>query len=53
VVPGRLEASSLTDGKKLRREGEELTSRVGSTVTIVDAKAALRRHIPNVNQSNG
>jgi uncharacterized surface protein with fasciclin (FAS1) repeats len=56
VVPGRLEASSLTDGKKLKTvEGEELTvKKSGGTVTIVDAKGgASTVTIPNVNQSNG
>ena len=56
VVPGRLEASSLADGKKLKTvEGEELTvKRSGETVTIVDAKGgASTVTIPNVNQSNG
>src|SRR6476620_6081356 len=56
VVPGRLEASSLTDGKKLKTvEGEELTVRKsGGTVTIVDAKGGSSTvTIPNVNQSNG
>ena len=56
VVPGRLEASSLTDGKKLKTvEGEELTvKRSGNTVMIVDAKGgASTVTIPNVNQSNG
>src|SRR6202021_137063 len=40
VVPGRLEASSLTDGKKLKTvEGEELTVHAaGGKGTIVDAK---------------
>lgn len=56
VVPGRLEASSLSDGKKLKTvEGEELTvKRSGDKVMIIDAKgdsAAIT--IPNVNQSNG
>src|SRR6058998_3686212 len=39
VVPGRLAASSLTDGKKLKTvEGEELTVHAsGGKVTIVDA----------------
>ena len=55
-VPGRLEASSLSDGKKLKTvEGEELTvKRSGDKVMIIDAKgdfAAIT--IPNVNQSNG
>src|SRR6478609_2677806 len=56
VVPGKLEASSLTDGKKLKTvEGEELTVRKsGGTVTIVDAKGGSSTvTIPNVNQSNG
>jgi uncharacterized surface protein with fasciclin (FAS1) repeats len=56
VVPGRLGASSLTDGKKLKTvEGEELTvKKSGGTVTIVDAKGgASTVTIPNVNQSNG
>jgi uncharacterized surface protein with fasciclin (FAS1) repeats len=56
VVPGRLEASSLSDRKKLKTvEGEELTvKRSGDKVMIIDAKgdsAAIT--IPNVNQSNG
>jgi len=56
VVPGRLEASDLTDGKKLKTvQGEELTvKRSGDTVTIIDAKGgASTVTIPNVNQSNG
>jgi len=56
VVPGRLEASSLTDGKKLKTvEGEEPTvKKSGGTVTIVDAKGGSSTvTIPNVNQSNG
>jgi uncharacterized surface protein with fasciclin (FAS1) repeats len=56
VVPGRLEASSLTDGKKLRTvEGEELTvRRSGNSVMIIDAKGdSSKVTIPNVNQSNG
>ena len=56
VVPGRLEASSLTDGKKLKTvEGEELTvKKSGGSVTIVDAKGgASTVTIPNVNQANG
>jgi uncharacterized surface protein with fasciclin (FAS1) repeats len=56
VVPDRLEASSLTDGKKLKTvEGEELTvKKSGGTVTIVDAKGGSSTvTIPNVNQSNG
>ncbi|MDE1934926.1 fasciclin domain-containing protein [Bradyrhizobium sp.] len=56
VVPGKLEASDLTDGKKLKTvEGEELTvKKDGGKSWIVDAKgdtAAIT--IPNVNQSNG
>jgi uncharacterized surface protein with fasciclin (FAS1) repeats len=56
VVPGRLEASSLTDGKKLRTvQGEELTvKRSGGRVMIIDANGdSATVTIPNVNQSNG
>jgi uncharacterized surface protein with fasciclin (FAS1) repeats len=56
VVPGRLAASSLTEGKKLKTvEGEELTVRKwGDKVTIVDAKGGSSTvTISNVNQSNG
>ena len=56
VVPGRLEAPSLTDGKKLKTvQGEELTvKRSGDTVTIIDSKGGSSTvTIPNVNQSNG
>ena len=56
VVPGKLEASDLTDGKKLKTvEGEDLTvKRSGDTVMIVDAKGdSATVTIPNVNQSNG
>jgi uncharacterized surface protein with fasciclin (FAS1) repeats len=56
VVPGRLEASDLTDGKMLTTvEGDELTvRRSGNKVMIVDAKGdAARVTIANVNQSNG
>jgi uncharacterized surface protein with fasciclin (FAS1) repeats len=56
VVPGKLEASDLTDGKKLKTvEGEELTvKKSGDTVMIVDAKGGSATvTIPNVNQSNG
>jgi uncharacterized surface protein with fasciclin (FAS1) repeats len=56
VVPGKLEASSLTDGKKLKTvEGEELTvRRSGDMVMIVDARGGSSTvTIPNVNQSNG
>ena len=56
VVPGRLEAASLTDGKKLKTvEGEELTVKKADGKTwIVDAKGGSSTvTIPNVNQSNG
>jgi uncharacterized surface protein with fasciclin (FAS1) repeats len=56
VVPGRLEASDLTDGKRLTTvEGEQLTVRNnGGSISIVDAKGGVSRvTIPNVNQSNG
>ena len=56
VVPGRLEASDLTDGRKLTTvEGDELTVKHhGGHIFIVDAKGdASRVTIPNVNQSNG
>ena len=56
VVPGKLEASDLTDGKKLKTvEGEELTvKKSGDSVMIVDAKGGSSTvTIPNVNQSNG
>jgi uncharacterized surface protein with fasciclin (FAS1) repeats len=56
VVPGKLEASDLTDGKKLKTvEGEELTvKRSGDTVMIIDSKGGSSTvTIPNVNQSNG
>jgi uncharacterized surface protein with fasciclin (FAS1) repeats len=56
VVPGRLEASDLTDGKQLTTvEGEVLTVKnSGGRVSIVDAKGDVSRvTIPNVNQSNG
>ena len=56
VVPGKLEASDLTDGKKLKTDqGEELTvKRSGDTVMIIDAKGGSSTvTIPNVNQSNG
>ena len=56
VVPGKLEASDLTDGKKLKTvEGEDLTvKRSGDAVMIVDAKGGSSTvTIPNVNQSNG
>jgi uncharacterized surface protein with fasciclin (FAS1) repeats len=56
VVPGRLEASDLSDGKKLKTvEGEELTvKKADGKVMIVDAKGGTATvTIPNVNQSNG
>ena len=56
VVAGKLEASSLTDGKKLKTvEGEELTvMKSGDKVMIVDAKGGSSTvTISNVNQSNG
>jgi uncharacterized surface protein with fasciclin (FAS1) repeats len=56
VVPGKLEASSLTDGKKLKTvEGEELTVKhQDGKVWIVDAKGdSAMVTITNVNQSNG
>ena len=56
VVPGKLEASSLTNGKKLKTvEGEELTVKLADgKVWIVDAKGGTAAvTIANVNQSNG
>jgi uncharacterized surface protein with fasciclin (FAS1) repeats len=56
VVPGKLEASDLSDGKKLKTvEGEELTvKKADGKVMIVDAKGGTASvTIPNVNQSNG
>jgi uncharacterized surface protein with fasciclin (FAS1) repeats len=56
VVPGRLEASSLTDGKKLKTvEGEELIVKHKDGKTwIIDAKGGSSMvTISNVNQSNG
>jgi uncharacterized surface protein with fasciclin (FAS1) repeats len=56
VVPGRLEASDLTDGKKLKTaEGEELTVKMADgKVMIVDAKGGTSTvTISNVHQSNG
>ncbi|MGO8908028.1 MAG: fasciclin domain-containing protein [Bradyrhizobium sp.] len=56
VVPGKLEASDLTDGKKLKTvEGEELTvKKADGHVMIVDAKGGTSTvTISNVNQSNG
>jgi uncharacterized surface protein with fasciclin (FAS1) repeats len=56
VVPGKLGASALTNGKKLKTvEGEELTvKKTGDTVMIVDAKGGSSTvTIADVNQSNG
>jgi uncharacterized surface protein with fasciclin (FAS1) repeats len=56
VVPGKLEASDLTDGKKLKTvEGDELTVKAsGGKVMLTDAKGGSSTvTIPNVNQSNG
>ncbi|MFT3939896.1 fasciclin domain-containing protein [Rhodopseudomonas sp.] len=56
VVPGKLEAADLTDGKKLKTvEGESLTvKRMGDQVMLIDAKGGSSTvTIPNVNQSNG
>lgn len=56
VVPGKLEAADLTDGKKLTTvEGETLTVKnSGGKISIVDAKGGSSRvTIPDVNQSNG
>src|SRR6187402_925222 len=56
VVPGKLAASDLTDGKKLKTaEGEELTvKKSDGKVWIVDAKGGRSMvTISNVNQSNG
>ena len=56
VVPGKLEASDLKDGKKLKTaEGEELTvKRQDGKIWIVDAKGGTSMvTISNVNQSNG
>jgi uncharacterized surface protein with fasciclin (FAS1) repeats len=56
VVSGKLEAASLTDGKKLKTvEGEELTVKLkDGKVWIVDAKGGTSMvTIANVNQSNG
>ena len=56
VVPGKLEASDLTDGKKLKTvQGEELTVKHdGDKIMIIDAKGdSSTITIKNVNQSNG
>ncbi|MGB8397649.1 fasciclin domain-containing protein [Bradyrhizobium sp.] len=56
VVAGKLAASDLADGQKLKTvEGEELTVRkAGGKVMIVDARGGSSTvAISNVNQSNG
>jgi len=56
VVPGKLDASDLTDGKKLKTaEGEELTVKKADGKTwIIDAKGdSSMISITNVHQSNG
>jgi uncharacterized surface protein with fasciclin (FAS1) repeats len=56
VVPGKLEAKDLTDGKKLKTvEGEELTLKAsGGKIMLMDAKGGMSTvTIPDVNQSNG
>jgi uncharacterized surface protein with fasciclin (FAS1) repeats len=56
VVPGRLEASDLTDGKVLTTvEGEQLTVKnSGGRISLMDSKGGMSTvTIPNVNQSNG
>ena len=57
VVPGKLEAASLTDGKEATKtvQGEELTvKRSGDQIMIIDAKGGSSTiTIENVNQSNG
>jgi uncharacterized surface protein with fasciclin (FAS1) repeats len=56
VVPGKLAASDLKDGMKLKTaEGEQLTVKHdGSKVWIIDAKGGTSMvTISNVNQSNG
>ena len=56
VVPGRLAAQDLTNGKKLTTvQGEQLTVRnSGGRISIVDSKGGVSAvTISNVNQSNG
>jgi uncharacterized surface protein with fasciclin (FAS1) repeats len=56
VVPGKLDASDLTDGRKLKTaEGEELTvKRADGKIWIIDAKGdSSIVSISNVHQSNG
>src|ERR1700680_3226382 len=55
VVAGKLEASDLTEGKKLKTvQGEELTvKRSGDKIMIIDSKGGSSTvTIPNVHQSN-
>ncbi|CKY01044.1 Fasciclin domain [Mycobacterium tuberculosis] len=56
MVPGKLNAADLTDGKKLTTvEGETLAVKLdGKKVWIVDAKGGTSAvTIADVNQSNG
>src|SRR5437868_14131108 len=56
VVAGKLAASDLTEGKKLKTvEGEQLTiKKSDGKVMIIDSKGnSSTGTIPNVNQSNG
>lgn len=56
VVPGKMNASDLTDGRKLKTvEGEELiVKNAGGKVTLTDAKGETSTvTIADVNQSNG
>ena len=56
VVAGKLEASDLSDGKKLKTvEGEDLTVKhAGGKIEIIDSKGgASTVTIADVNQSNG
>ncbi|MEH2511340.1 putative surface protein with fasciclin (FAS1) repeats [Nitrobacteraceae bacterium AZCC 1564] len=56
VVPGKMNASDLADGKKLKTvEGEELTVKnAGDKVALTDAKGDTSMvTIADVNQSNG
>ena len=56
VVPGRLAAQDLTNGKKLTTvQGEQLTVKnSGGRISIVDSKGGVSAvTISNVNQSNG
>jgi uncharacterized surface protein with fasciclin (FAS1) repeats len=56
VVAGKLGASDLTEGKKLKTvEGEQLTiKKSGDKVMIIDSKGSSSTvTIPNVDQSNG